>query len=223
MRRIHGALLAALALALQCGCVMNPSRLTAPLADDTAEPALGPSVVERGRFEFVGGVRDDFAAPVEPSVPSTELLEFAAAHWPQDVSRPFDEPGTNRALIHTFTGWHYPVRHATLELHLRAEGELSENDSVRLGLVGGSDTVLAFKWWMTIHTVTGTWAPGSETTLVLDLANLPAYSTFPTNILSELRDHSLELLVEDDTAIDYARLIVTPFRGRAEVEALVIR
>jgi hypothetical protein len=43
-------------------------------------------------------------------------------------------------------------------------------------------------------------------TLDLDLSDLPPYGGFPTDILDALTDGSLELAVEDDTAVDYATL-----------------
>jgi len=52
----------------------------------------------------------------------------------------------------------------------------------------------------------GTWYAGSEATFTLDLADLPPYVSFPTNILAELQDGELEFMVEDDTSVDYALL-----------------
>jgi hypothetical protein len=43
---------------------------------------------------------------------------------------------------------------------------------------------------------------------VLNLTDLPPYVDFPTNILAAVDDGSLDLLIEDDTAVDYALLRV---------------
>ena len=70
------------------------------------------------------------------------------------------------------------------------------------------DPQAAWNYWVTVRRVLGSWNPGDETTLKLNLANLPIYVDFPPNILEALSDGELELLVEDDTAVDFANLSV---------------
>jgi len=158
---------------------------------------------------FPAGVPDEFALPTEPTDPSPALVSYTEEFWPQPTTRLFDAGGNDHALIHTFSGWPGPVCGARLEIRLAGQSSsLSTNDSVRLELVGGPDPVHAFLYWTTIRNVTGSWGPGSVATLDLDLSDLPPYVEFPTNILDSLSDGSLDLLVEDDTAVDYATLHV---------------
>lgn len=160
-------------------------------------------------MEVVAGAPDEFMLPVEPSYPSARLLDYTSRFWPQRTVRLFDTVGIDIALVHTFTGWQGRVCGAALEIRLRCGPDpLSTNDSIRLGLKGGSDHQRAFRYWVTIRRVLGSWEPGDESTLTLDLADLPVYGGFPTNILSSLNDGELELLVEDDTEVDYAILRV---------------
>jgi len=172
---------------------------------------------------YIAGVPDNFEHPAEPSFPSLELVTYAKTSWPQLIHRRFDDDLTDVALIHTFSGWKGSVCGATLEIRLRAGGNvMSTNDSVRLELTGGDDHQRAFAYWTTIRNVTGSWGPGDEATLLLDLGNLPRYVDFPTDILPTLQDGDLDLLVEDDTAIDYAILRIcecASSEGRTPVEA----
>jgi hypothetical protein len=66
---------------------------------------------------------------------------------------------------------------------------------------------------------TGSWYPGAEATFEVDLADLPPYSHFGTNILSELQDGELEFMVEDDTLVDYAILRVCQCPLEVEAES----
>lgn len=158
-------------------------------------------------IQVMAGENDDFALPTEPTQPSSRLLSYTQQYWPVPVTRQFDAMGTDAALIHTFSGWKGPVCGATLTLHLHAGSSyLSINDSVRMELQGGSDTQKAFLYWVTIHYVLGDWGPDQDGVVVLDLGDLPVYGGFPTDILNSLNDGRMDLMVEDDTAVDYARL-----------------
>lgn len=173
--------------------------------------SLQPALADCDGVETVipAGVPDSFTPPSEPTTPSWEFLTYMQQHWPQPPSRQFDDLGADWTLIHTFSGWSGPVCGATLEIRLAAStSSLSFNDSVRLAWVGGDDLFHAFLYWVEIRIVTGTWGPGSDATITLDLAALPPYEDFPTNILDQLADGFLELAVEDDTAVDYAVLTV---------------
>jgi hypothetical protein len=163
---------------------------------------------------LTAGTHDGFAFPYEAPSPSPQLVDYTSQFWVgQTTDRQFDGVATNAALIHTFEGWRGNVCGATLEIRLRGgESLLSYNDSVRLGLKGGNDPQRAWNYWVTVSRVMGNWGPGSEATLTLDLADLPTYVDMPTNILNALNDGDLELLVEDDTAVDYATLTVCTCR-----------
>lgn len=171
--------------------------------------------VARDTVTIVAGVQDFFALPVEPAVPDPAFSAHLTAVWPQIFTRQFDQQTYNRALVHTFTGWRGRVTGATLRIGLGA-GDLG-NDSVRLGFVPGSQTYQeAFRYWVTLRKAAGTTTLSEYTVLTLDLANLPDYGGFPRDILWELRDGRLEVLVEDDTAVDFISLEVRGMMMRSE-------
>lgn len=93
---------------------------------------------------------------------------------------------------------------------------MSSNDGIWLSLIGGTDLSHAFEYWTAIANAIGSWGPGAAATLHLDLAALPPHAEFPTDILYVLSDGALELLVEDDTAVDYAVLSICSCPAPAE-------
>jgi len=162
---------------------------------------------------FPAGIADEFTLPAEPTAPSSAYLNYMTNFWPQPVTRQFDDTGTDVALIHSFQGWQGSVCGAHLEIRLAAgSSSLTSNDSIRLSWNGGPPDQ-AFDYWSTIANVIGTypddWQPGDVATLDLDLQDLPVTGNgSPTDILTQLADGSLELAVEDDSAVDYAVLYV---------------
>lgn len=162
------------------------------------------------KYKVKAGVRDNFALPTEPTQQSPEYSHFLKTYWVGQGDRVFDETGIDLALGYSFTGWRGYVCGATLEFHVKAYASLSDNDSFRLGYTGSTVPANAFVYWCTFRFVSGTgsWYPGAEATFEVDLADLPPYSHFPTNILAELQDGELEFMVEDDTLVDYAILRV---------------
>jgi hypothetical protein len=182
--------------------------LTLPLALTAAVQAAPCSGYES---ELTAGAADSFAPPFEPTYQSPAFEDFLVNVWyPHGQgARVFDETGIDRALAHSFTGLGTDICAASLEFRVRADGSLSDNDSIRLAYTGNDTVADGFVYWVTLRLLTGsTWLPGSDRVFTLDLANLPVYGGFPTNILSELQDGELEILVEDDTSVDYAVLRV---------------
>jgi hypothetical protein len=158
---------------------------------------------------ILAGLPDGFALPTEPTQQSPAYADFLANYWIYQGDRVFDETGIDLALGHSFAGWMGAVCGATLEFRARADGSLCTNDSVRLAYTGSTIPADGFVYWITLHPLYGSdWTAGSVATFTLDLADLPVYGGFPTNILPELQDGELEFLVEDDTSVDYARLTV---------------
>jgi len=160
---------------------------------------------------LMAGVEDEFAPPPEPTSPSPEVLAYVTQYWPSPPIRQFDTIGTDLVLIHTFTGWTGPVCGARLKLRLAAgSSSLVANDGVWLSFVGGPDIFDSFVYRTTIANIAGSWAPGSVETMDVDLSALPIFEDYPTNILDALSDGALEVLVEDDSAVDYAFLAICP-------------
>jgi hypothetical protein len=159
---------------------------------------------------LLAGQPDDFIPPPEPTDQSPDYADFLQNVWIYQGDRIFDETGIDAALGHSFAGWMGAVCGATLELKVRAFSGSCDNDSFRLGLTGIDTPADGFVYWRTFRSLrdSGTWPPGAEETFTFDLSDLPPSSSFPTNVLPELQDGELELMVEDDTMVDYALLRV---------------
>jgi hypothetical protein len=149
--------------------------------------------------DLAAGIDDNFALPSEPASPSAELLKFLADRPPV-----FDQASSDFRFGHTFTGIPSGVMAAELTLHLRARGGNSDNDGLALDFVAPN----RFVWNASIAALTGKkWNTSTdEALLVLDLANL---SSQPFDILSALADGTLDVYVQDDTAVDFMTLRVT--------------
>ena len=186
----------------------------------TALCALAPVQARDNSIEcttYMAGTDDNFAYPYEPTTPSPMYQDYADMFWPQATYRQFDQPGTDVALIHTFV---FPevtgrICRATIEMRVRAgSSSLVDNDSFRFSLKGGANPQESHVYWRTFRWTVGagTFPPGTEAVMKLDLADLPG-TYFPNNILSKLSDRELEVMVEDDTMVDYIKLTVCKCQG----------
>ncbi|HPO13436.1 MAG TPA: DUF5011 domain-containing protein [Candidatus Hydrogenedentes bacterium] len=161
-----------------------------------------------------GGVRDDFNSTNgdENSTPSAALLAAANAHC-KPLTK-FDVFPDGQCFIHTFSdcceaGCELVSVKLVIGLKAAAIGVNTANDTIT---IGNNATPL---WTEPIANLAsngtwqaGTWNPGQSTTLTLDLTTLP---TGPNpgdlyNILPDLSDCSLDLIVRDFTAVDFAQL-----------------
>ena len=154
---------------------------------------------------YCAGLNDNFAAsPVDPSPFRRPLLNaYPAFAWGG-----FDGTGQNFHVGHSFTGLPAGIVGAELEIRMKPLGGGSSNDSINLGLNSGN----TFAWGRTISALPGaggSWTSGSGTTFILDLSSLPNASGPPTSVLSKMNaDGLLDILVQDDTSVDYICLRV---------------
>ncbi len=103
---------------------------------------------------------------------------------------------------------------ATLEVILRAGITLPGNDSIALDYNNGT-----FSYGRLISDLVGSWNDNDIVSLTLNLDNLPGSST---SILSSINaDHALDIYIQDDTGIDFARLTVAACSIPDEVEELL--
>jgi uncharacterized repeat protein (TIGR01451 family) len=123
----------------------------------------------------------------------------------------FDNPDIDKHFIHTFE-WEDcgNITEAWLEVRLKAlNTSLIHNDSFEL-LFSDDDYSISYKIWEE------TTPFGQKETILLDLSGLPAAETLITettsgsvDLLSMLNDEGyLDLHIQDDTSVDYARLIL---------------
>jgi uncharacterized repeat protein (TIGR01451 family) len=157
------------------------------------------------QIEVMAGEKDNFdpdsdTPPASPS-PTLEALFGPGVD--------FDCPVVNKKFIHTFE-WQDcgNITGACLEVKLRSLSEWYPNDTFNL-LFSNDDYSISYEIWE--------FSPSAQTeTILLDLSGLPAAGTLITettsgsvDLLPMLNDEGyLDLYIEDDTSVDYARLIL---------------
>lgn len=154
------------------------------------------------------GREDGFATAdgIEKSTPSAALLA-RLQNCSSGALTQFDVRPGNKCFGHTFKkcwGRDCKVVGATLTIGLCAGSSfLANNDT--LTILEGATTV----WQQPIANLTANgWGANDCTVLTLDLENLPPSSTFVTNVLAALQDGDLDIMIQDDTGVDFADLQV---------------
>ena len=148
----------------------------------------------------------DTADGPETSTPSPALLALMQG-MSNGAQTSFDIQTSNRAFGHTFEDCWQPgclVVGARLEIGVRADGGLSQNDTISFR--DGATSA----WVYSVETLAGVanWASPTSAVISLDLANLPPDGNQVTDVLALLQDGDLDVLVQDDTSVDYLRLDV---------------
>lgn len=159
-------------------------------------------------FVTTAGVDDCFALPTEPACPSAELATFILNVLGKPL-RAFDEGDGNKTLGHTFNDLPDGYNEIWVTMRLRASGDpLTYNDTVNFEFnpdwIPGE--VSAWGWGLYISSIVGWWGPGSETTITLNLADLPPDPRGRTSVMNLLEDGMLDVCVDDDTIVDYIML-----------------
>ena len=123
------------------------------------------------------------------------------------IPQPFDQAApVNWNFGVTFTSLPTQIQRATLEIRLRA-GIGADNDSMGMQFIAPINAANPLiEWGLGMQALTGlSWSTGQTTTVVLDLATLPA--TSGGTILDTMNQRGyLDVLVFDDTAVDYIKL-----------------
>lgn len=152
------------------------------------------------------GQEDDFAAPHEPAYPSDDLVAALAGVPLHD----FDADPAGGAVATTLGPIAPGTAAAKLAVRVRA-GDQAEADVVTLGLAdAGGWQVL---WSRHLGSTSGTddpgltgrpWTAGADTTLVLDLAELPLAAGGTLDLVATLAASGrLDLVVQHHTAVDF--------------------
>jgi hypothetical protein len=127
---------------------------------------------------------------------------FPTAQWAD-----FDDSDINHFVGQSFTNLPAGIVRAELEIRLRPSGGGSDNDAIDLGLNPPNGFAAGLRL-STLPGAGGTWNPASNPaglTVTLDLANLPGGASLLAKVASE---RVLDVLVQDDTAVDYMQLRV---------------
>ena len=153
-----------------------------------------------------GGVRESTVelSPFDglPWIDGTSAL----GRWAQ-ARRGLGGDTSNQDFVTTLRCGFGPVTGAELVLKLRGLKGMPMDDTVSLEL--GSEGT--FRWHANIAPFAGGWSSGARTTLRLDLARLPvggAFGNDTLSLLTELADGLLDVVVQNDTAVDAITLRV---------------
>ncbi len=148
-------------------------------------------------LSMTAGVNEkcQFSPPLEPASPSTAMTTAMPGLW-----RTFDDVlVANRRFGHTFTGLPAGIVAAQLEICLRATEDFPQNDILYLSFLNPT-----FAWSKSLPSLTGLpWNVGDQKLLILDLGNLPPSGAGVTSVLGNMAGGSLDVCIQDDTAVDY--------------------
>lgn len=153
------------------------------------------------------GVPDSYSLlnGLEATNPSSQLITSAASICSLGIQTGFDTFVDNRCFIHTFNDCFNkhpcPIKTAFLDICMQAAPvPLTNTDSLRLGTNGIG------LWGRSLPLLnSGVWNPGNTLCVTLDLDNLPGGVSILNNVIL---DGHLDVLVQDDTAVDYANVRV---------------
>ena len=166
-----------------------------------------PALVVNPTVFITGGVADNFAGGVEASPPNSCMISAFSGYtfW-----KGFDAPLDGWLMGHRFTGLPNNILQAELIVHMKPGTDSgSDNDGLFIGL-GSSCTFASFMYGQSIKLLPGaspptggTWIQPSNgpTTFTLNLGTLN-----PGFINKLNTDQFLDVVVHDDTTVDYMRL-----------------
>jgi hypothetical protein len=151
---------------------------------------------------------DNYAPPTDAASRGPELN----AAFPNNIWKSFDDATVNAHVGHTFANLPGDIVCAQLKIHLRPSGDFSNNDTLYLGLLPSLTGQFAFAIRLKdLPGTGGVWNPPlNPATFTLDLGSLPGSPAI--SLLSRLNaDHRLDVLVQDDTQVDYITLTLHTF------------
>lgn len=192
-------------LAVSCLLLLAATVLAPPARGQGASPcATGAPFTSRA------GIADELAGSSEPTARGAAL----AAAFPQGRFKDFDSRTANSYVGQTFEGLPAGIVRAELAVRVRPHFDLPGNDTLYLGLLPGAR--FAFSARLADLTQAGDrWRPGAPaTTVTLDLGR--ASQALLAQVAAE---RALDVLVQDDSAVDFMTLRVwtcpppTPFGG----------
>jgi hypothetical protein len=153
-------------------------------------------------YTYRAGNMDNSAAPSDPALPSTALK----AATPGAIFKNFDDPTINRFVGHTFTSLPANIVKAELEVRMKPGGSGSFNDTINLAFMPANPVVA---WGIRMGDLPLTsWNRGDAAkTFIFDLSNLPPSGSLLTDQLANLAaKRYLDVVIQDDTTVDYIKL-----------------
>ncbi|MEW5923034.1 MAG: hypothetical protein AB1746_03515, partial [Candidatus Zixiibacteriota bacterium] len=162
----------------------------------------------------LAGDKDNFASydpKIDQSTPDADLL-YWIRHYSGGPSQSFDLGLVNRCFGHTFTDfWNVNcgcIIGADLCLRLIASSDNPSNDNLVIKENGYNVFAISLSDLHAYFGGSNTWNQGDVLSGCIELDNLPPTADWPTNIISALYDGDLDILIQDDTGVDYLELKV---------------
>lgn len=166
-------------------------------------PAMAARCEAPSTTTFLAGVEDGFGGGNDPASPGSTLNTYFSSIGVTPKS--FDDRAGNRFFGHTFSNLPTGICGATLRISVCSDGGNSDNDALILDRVGNT-----FAWNQQFPVLTGLpWFEGDCREFSLDLTDLPTgLGGSQQNLLDSLADGQLDVVIQDDTSIDFAELTV---------------
>ena len=156
------------------------------------------------RTTITDGLADNFANPDDQTEPTTVGARLAGvAPGSSGYRDHFDEGGADKILRHTIGGLPSCIAAAHLTMRIKAVSGLATNDTLGLGNADGATV-----WSSSIGDIIGApWNNADVRDLTLDLSALPLAAGGTVSLLDIMNtDGALDIVLQDDTAVDYVRL-----------------
>ena len=187
--------------------------------------AVMPKTAQAASFNYTACnmVNFDTSNGAENSTPSQALINRITPAYFYGASTLCDRPVNDYDdyFVHTFSNLPNNIVSGQLEIRLRANGSsLNSNDSMHLSFTNPDETLDPVRWGRFIGAGEATpgllptfWSGGDIQTFTFDLANLPLapnQTGVASNLIATLNTKGfLDVIVQDDTAVDYIKLSIT--------------
>ena len=122
------------------------------------------------------------------------------------ANRPFDVLSDNQFFGHTFSGLPANIIDASLEVRLKGATEIVDNDAI--GLLDSTGSIGWNRSIKDLPEAGGTWLQNQDVVFNLNLQQLPNDSGDIDFLVNLNNDLTLDVFVQDDTAVDYMTLNV---------------
>jgi hypothetical protein len=183
----------------------------------------------RATTTLTAGVQDGFAAPpdaVAPSAALTAHMNLFGGAQSYDQTAGLNAGFADRQVAHTFLFPGVNVASATLRFRVRGGNNAGvTNDGFTLSVVVSptgnyADSIVCWRtfgpfggggsWFTTPDPgIVGHWAAGTDTTLTLNLAQVPLAGGGFLDVRPHLNARGrLDLVISDESAVDYAELVL---------------
>lgn len=168
-----------------------------------AAPASAARCEAPSTTTFLAGVEDGFGGGNDPASPGSTLNTYFSRLGV--TPKAFDDRAPNRYFGHTFSNLPTGICGATLRISVCADGSQPENDALLLEV----KTDNSFAWHQQFPALIEPWFRGICREFSLDLSDLPpGIGNSQNSLLDSLADGQLDVVIQDDTSIDFAELTV---------------